>query len=157
MATEDLTRVLDDAGTRYELLPHPETKSALSEAESLGLDPADVGKTLVVTTPEGNIRAVVPANCRIDMQKLRDVLGSGGKKVHLLSEDDLARDYAEFDLGAVPPFGGNRSDRVVVDSRVAEREAVVVEAGSHERSLRLATDELIRVTGAQVADICEET
>ena len=156
MATEDLTRALDEAGTRYELLPHPETMSALAEADALGVDAAEVGKTLVVTTPEEHIRAVVPANCRIDMHKLRDVVGSGGKKVHLLSEDDLAREYPEFDLGAVPPFGGARRDRVLVDSRVAEREKVVVEAGSHERSVRIGTDDLIRLTRAEVADICEE-
>jgi Ala-tRNA(Pro) deacylase len=157
VATEDLTRALDEAGTRYELLPHPETMSALAEAEALGVDPADVGKTLVVTTPEENIRAVVPANCRIDMHKLRDAVGAAGKKVHLATEDDLSRDYPEFDLGAVPPVGGSRRDRVLVDSRVAERESVVVEAGTHERSLRLATEELIRLTRAQIADICEET
>ena len=28
----------------------------------------------------------------------------GMKKVHLVSEGDLARDYPEFELGAVPPI-----------------------------------------------------
>jgi prolyl-tRNA editing enzyme YbaK/EbsC (Cys-tRNA(Pro) deacylase) len=53
MATEDLTRALDEAGARYELLPHARTESAAAEAEALGIAPADVAKTLVVTTPEG--------------------------------------------------------------------------------------------------------
>ncbi|MBD0349474.1 MAG: YbaK/EbsC family protein, partial [Thermoleophilia bacterium] len=79
----------------------------------------------------------------------------GRKKVHLATEDDLARDYADFELGAVPPFGG-RPDSVIVDRRVAERDSVVVEAGNHDQSLRIPTADLLRITGAQVADICED-
>jgi Ala-tRNA(Pro) deacylase len=156
VAREDLTRVLDEAEARYEVLPHARTESALAEAEALGLASTDVAKTLVVSTPEGYVRAVLPASERIDFRKLREVRGGARKKeVHLASEDDLARDYPEFDLGAVPPNGGARRDPVVVDSRLAERESVVVEAGSHEESVRIETADLLRLTDAVVADICE--
>jgi prolyl-tRNA editing enzyme YbaK/EbsC (Cys-tRNA(Pro) deacylase) len=56
----------------------------------------------------------------------------------------------------VPPLGGSRRDRVVVDRRVAERESVVLEAGSHDESVRIARDDLVRITGAQVADISRD-
>ena len=156
MATEDLTRVLDEAEVPYELLPHERTESALAEAEVLGIAPADVAKTLVVTIPEGYVRAVLPASERIDLRKLREARGGDGSKknVHLASEEDLARDYAEFELGAVPPIGGGRRDPVVIDSRLAEHDSVILEAGSHEQSVRLATADLLRVTEAEVADIC---
>ncbi len=75
--------------------------------------------------------------------------------MHLASEGDLARDYPDFELGAVPPFGG-REDRVIVDERLASRDSVVLEAGSHDRSVRLKASDLVGLTGAQVADICRE-
>ena len=153
MASEDLTAALDEAGVHYERLTHAHTESAVAEAEALGLQPDDVAKTLVVATPEGYLRAVIPASERLDLGKLRVVLGGASKKVHLASEEDMARDYPEFDLGAVPPVGGGRHDPVVVDSRVAGRDSVVVEAGSHDESLRLATADLVRVAGAEIADI----
>ena len=156
MATADLTRVLDEQGVSYELLPHEHTESAAAEADALGLSPGDVAKTLVVTTPAGYVRAVLPASERIDLNKLRDIYPGARKKVHLASEDDLARDYPEFELGAVPPVGGTRRDPVVVDSRLAERDSIVLEAGSHEESIRLPPSELVRVAGAEVADICRE-
>lgn len=156
MGTQDLTRVLDEAGVDYELLPHPYTESALGEAEALGLDPAEVAKTLVVATPAGYVRAVVPAGARLDLRKLRELTGGGKKKVHLASEDALASDYPEFELGAVPPVGGSRRDEVVVDRKVAERESVVIEAGAHDHSARLRTADLLRVTEARVADLCVE-
>jgi len=155
VATEDLTRVLEEAEVRYELLPHERTESALAEAEVLGIAPADVAKTLVVTIPDGYVRAVLPASARIDLRKLREARGGGGKKkIHLASEEDLARDYPEFELGAVPPIGGSRRDPVVIDSRLAERDSVILEAGSHEESVRVPTSDLLRVTEAEIADIC---
>jgi Ala-tRNA(Pro) deacylase len=156
VATEDLTGVLDEAGARYELLPHVRTESAVAEAEVLGIASADVAKTLVVRTPEGYVRAVLPASERIDLRKLRRVRGGGKKQVHLASEEQLARDYPEFELGAVPPIGGGRRDPVIIDSRLAERDSLVLEAGSHEESVRISTGDLLRVTEAEVADICAD-
>jgi prolyl-tRNA editing enzyme YbaK/EbsC (Cys-tRNA(Pro) deacylase) len=93
VATEDLTRALDEAGAAYELLPHAHTESALAEAEALGLEPDDVAKTLIVKTREGYLRAVVQAFDRLDERKVRDLTGGSKKDVHLASEDDLRRDY----------------------------------------------------------------
>ncbi|MEK6328841.1 MAG: hypothetical protein AABM66_15165 [Actinomycetota bacterium] len=47
-------------------------------------------------------------------------------------------------------------DSVVVDGRLAERESLVLEAGSHDESVRIATADLLRIAEAQLADICEE-
>src|SRR5437773_39314 len=77
MATADLTSALDAAGAAYELLPHAHTASAVAEAKALGLEPDDVAKTLVVKTAEGYLRAVVPASCRLDERKVRDMTGGG--------------------------------------------------------------------------------
>jgi Ala-tRNA(Pro) deacylase len=155
LATEDLTRALDEAGAAYELLTHAHTESALAEAEALGLSADDVAKTLIVKTGEGYLRAVVPASRRLDERKVRDISGGSKKRVHLATEDDLRRDYPEFELGAVPPIGGSRSDPVVVDRRLATRDSVVLEAGSHEQSVRIATADLVRAAQAEVADICK--
>lgn len=151
----DVTRFLDEAGVDYELLEHPRTERAADEAAALGVATEEVAKTVVLATPEGNVRAVLPASERIDLRKVAELADVGGKQVHLATEDDLARDYGEFELGAVPPFGG-RSDRVILDSRLAERDSVVLEAGSHERSVRLKAADLVRLTDAQVADISRE-
>ena len=155
MAAQALIDALDKAGVEYDVLPHAHTESALAEAEALGVSPDDVAKTLVVKLPEGYLRVVLPASARLDMSKVREVHGGGRHKVHLATEEDLRRDYAEFDLGAVPPIGG-RSDPVLVDPKIAERESIVIEAGSHDESLRLAGADLVHVTRAPVTDISED-
>jgi Ala-tRNA(Pro) deacylase len=154
MAESDVTDVLDKAGVGYELMSHPRTETAAAEAEALGIDPRDVAKTVVLATPAGHVRAVLPASERIDLRKVREHL-EGGKSIHLATEEDLTRDYPDFELGAVPPFGG-AGDRVLVDSRLAERETVVLEAGSHEQSVRIQTGDLLAVTRAEVLDLSQE-
>lgn len=149
-----LTHALDEAGIAYELLEHARTDTAAAEAAALGLAPHDVAKTIVVTAPDGFVRVVVPASERVDMHKLRGLL-EAGKDAHLLTEGDLAREYPEFEHGAVPPLGG-RADTVIVDQRVAERSAVVLEAGAHDQSVRIATADLVAVTKARIADVCSD-
>jgi Ala-tRNA(Pro) deacylase len=146
-----LTQALDSSDVAYELLEHAPTDRAADEASALGLRPNEVAKTIVLTTGIGNLRVLLPASERIDMHKLRELLDSG-KELHLLTEEAMQRDYPEFELGAVPPLGG-REDAVVVDSRVAALDQVVFEAGSHNRSVRVKTADLISATGARVADV----
>ena len=151
----DVTSFLDEAGVDFDVLEHAHTERAEDEAKALGVAPEEVAKTLVLATPGGNVRAVLAASERIDLHKVSELLEAPHKQVHLASEDDLARDYADFELGAVPPFGGPK-DQVILDSRLTERDSVVLEAGTHEQSVRLKVADLVRLTSAQVADICGE-
>jgi Ala-tRNA(Pro) deacylase len=151
----DVAGFLEEAGVDFDVLEHAHTERAADEAAALGIGPEEVAKTVVLVAPSGNVRAVLAASERIDLRKVAALLGVGGKKVHLASEDDLARDYPDFELGAVPPFGG-RDDQVVVDEPLAGRDSVVLEAGRHEKSVRLKTADLVRLTRAQVADIRRE-
>ena len=151
----DVTRLLEEAGIDFDVLEHAHTERAVDEAATLGIGPEEVAKTIVLVAPGMNVRAVLAASERIDLHKVAAVLGLSGKKVHLASEDDLARSYPDFELGAVPPLGG-REDRVIVDERLAGRDSVVLEAGAHNRSVRLKAADLVRLTEAQVADICKE-
>jgi Ala-tRNA(Pro) deacylase len=151
----DVTGFLEEAGVDFDVLEHERTQRALDEATALGIGAEDVAKTLVLVAPNGHVRAVLAASERIDLHKVAAVVGVGAKQVHLASEDDLARDYPDFELGAVPPFIG-REDQVIVDERLAARDSVVLEAGSHDRSVRLKAADLVRLAKAQVADICRE-
>jgi Ala-tRNA(Pro) deacylase len=151
----DVTAFLEQAGVDFDVLAHAHTERAADEAAALGIGPEEVAKTLVLVASRGHVRAVLAASERIDLHKVAAVLGVGGKNVHLASEDDIARSYPDFELGAVPPFGGP-ADQVIVDERLAGRDSVVLEAGSHDKSVRLKAVDLVRLASAEVADICRE-
>jgi Ala-tRNA(Pro) deacylase len=137
----------------YEVIQHERTERAIDEAAAVGIAPEEVAKTVVLTTDAGYVRAVVAASDRLDLPKARALLHGGKKSCRLATEAELTIAYPAFELGAVPPFGGPSGDRVIVDSRVAERDSVVLEAGSHAESVRMKTRDLLSITGAQIANI----
>lgn len=64
--------------------------------------------------------------------------------------------YPLYELGAVPPFGVPAGDRVLFDRRLAQRDSVVLEAGSHSESVRLTTADLLTLGDAEVEDIAAD-
>jgi Ala-tRNA(Pro) deacylase len=149
-----LTTALDAEGISYEVIPHSRTISASEEARAVGVEPAHVAKTLVLSRDAGLLRAVLPASRRIDLHKVRSLLED--TSIELASEEMLAGAYPEFELGAVPPVGGPGPDPVLIDERLAKQGWVVFEAGTHEHSLRMATADLLAVAHASVGDICQD-
>jgi Ala-tRNA(Pro) deacylase len=151
-ATKALVERLRDAALEFELLPHRRTLTAASEARVLGVLPQTVAKTLIARDEEGvHIRAVVPASGHVSITKLADAVSA--TTVVLLTEGELVSAYPQFELGAVPPFGGPAGDRVVVDRSLTDHDHVVFDGGVHDTSLRMRTNDLIAVADAQTADI----
>ena len=151
---ERLVGLLREHGLEFELLPHRRTTSATREARVLGVVEQVIAKTVVARDEDGrHVRAVVAASERLDLGKLAAAVGA--RRARLLTEAELVADYPQFELGAVPPFGGPSGDAVVVDRRLAEADRVVIEAGVHDVSLRLAAKDLVEACAAAVADIAE--
>ena len=155
-ASGAVTRVLDEHGIAYEVLPHPSVDTALAEARVLRIPPQEVAKTVILARPGGYVRAVLPASERLDMHKVRDAL-DGEPLVRLATEDEIRTEYPEFELGAVPPFGGRGGDAVLVDARLRRRETVVMEAGAGDTSVRLRMGDLLGLLDQPlVVDICAD-
>lgn len=153
-ASDSLVRELERASVPYELISHPRTTSAAAEASVLGLDLPSVAKTLVLVTPEGFVRAVLPASERLDLHKARAILDT--EDVQLASEEILAAAYPSVEVGAVPPLTFGDGDAVLVDRRLLEREWIVLEAGTHEQSLRMRTADLVELSAARVVDLSQD-
>jgi Ala-tRNA(Pro) deacylase len=137
----------------YELVPHQRTETAMAEAKTLHVDPHQVAKTLILTTPFGYVRAVLRAVDRLDLKKARFALDT--PEVELENEGDLVGAYPEFELGAVPPVGGPY-DRVLVDQRVFNSTFILLEAGTHDESIRLRASELLSIAEAEVVDLAQD-
>jgi Ala-tRNA(Pro) deacylase len=154
-STKLLVDKLSGEGVDFELLPHSRSTTATAEARELGVLPQTVAKTVVAKDADDlHVRAVIPATSRVSLSKLAEAAST--TTVRLLTEAELVADYPQFELGAVPPFGGPAGDRVVVDRRLMEQEHVVFEGGVHDTSLRMRAEDLIEVADAQKADIAAD-
>lgn len=150
-ASVELMRMLAEQKVAFEPRRHPRTDTAMDEARALHASPERIGKTVVVHTAKGMVRVVIQASERLSLPKLREALDLD--EIRFATEDELGDAYPAFELGAVAPFGGPEGEHVVVDRRVADLESVIVEAGSHSDAVQLAPADLVRITGAVVADV----
>jgi Ala-tRNA(Pro) deacylase len=153
LAEHALLHLLAQSGLGYELIQHPHTETARAEAHAIGVTPGEIAKTVILRTADGYARVVVPASERVDLSKVRALLDLD-TDTRLATEAELTAAYPEFELGAVPPLGGPAGDTIIVDQRLAEREHVLFEAGSHDESVRMATEDLLRLSNARVGDVC---
>lgn len=152
MAATALVDRLRQAQVTFELLPHRRSETSSGKARALGVLPQETAKTVVVRAGRRLVRVVLPASERLDLGKLQRALGEPAELVH---ESELAAAYPEFELGAVPPFGG-RSDQVVVDWRLTGAEWVVFEAGAHDESVRLRSVDLLDLAEARLVDVVQD-
>jgi len=153
--TKLLVETLRNADVEFELLPHRRTLTATAEARALGVLAQAVAKIVIAVDEKGAcIRAVVPASAHVSISKLAEAVSA--KTVALMTEADLVSAYPQFELGAVPPFGGPAGDRVVVDHTLTRLDHLVFDGGAHDTSLRMRTEDLITMTKAQVADIAAD-
>jgi Ala-tRNA(Pro) deacylase len=151
---EAITAFLEGARVPFELLEHEPTTSARAEARALGRSSEMVARTVVLQDRGAYVIVAIPASDRLDLHRLRELLGAG-RRLRLASEQQIARDFPSLEVGAVPPFGPMMPAAEVIDSALARQPRIVCPAGDHRHSVLVDPGELIRITGAIVADICE--
>ena len=77
---------------------------------------------------------------------------SSNTTLRLASEDEIASQFSQYEVGSVPPVG----EAEVVDSRLTLLDRVLCAAGDHRHSVIVKPAEIVRLTGARVGDICED-
>ena len=133
----------------YDVAPDLPNYGALVAA-ALGVDPADLFKTLVTEVDGALTVAVVPVTGELDLKAL--AAAAGGRKATLA--DRVAAERATgYVRGGISPLGQRRSLPTVIDASAADRPAVYVSAGRRGLQVSLAPADLIRLTGAVTAPI----
>lgn len=149
-------KALDQAGVAYAALSYPaDVTDAVAVAGHLGLPPAAVYKTLVVTRPAGRpLLVMLPSNRRLDPRRLAAALGE--KRVAVAAHAEAER-LTRLQVGGISALALlGRGFDVVLDEAARQRDWVCVSAGRKGRNLRLAVDDLVRITGARWAAASED-
>jgi Ala-tRNA(Pro) deacylase len=68
----------------------------------------------------------------------------GDHHVRLATEEELLRDFPDFELGALPPLGSLLGAPLYLDQEVLQHETVVFAAGSRTESVQLRTADLLQ-------------
>jgi Cys-tRNA(Pro)/Cys-tRNA(Cys) deacylase len=119
-------------------------------AQTLGIDPRRVFKTLVTDIDGVLTVAVVPVTGEVDLKAL--AAAAGGKRA-TMAERDLAERTTGYVRGGISPLGQRKRLPTVIDASVETHETVYVSAGRRGLQVELAPAELVRLTAAQLAGI----
>jgi Ala-tRNA(Pro) deacylase len=151
---EAIVEFLDGLGIAFELVEHESVMSAAAEARVAHLPPDQVAKTVLLRDGSAYVIAAIPASARLDLNKLRELLGAT-RSLRLASETEIAHDFPTLEVGAVPPFGPAVPAAEVIDSALVGQERILCPAGDHRHSVLVDPRDVVRVTAARTADICE--
>ena len=151
---ERLTRHLEERGIAYELVEHREAFTSIDEARAAGIDPQHTARTVLLREHHRYRLAVVPAARHLDLARVRELLGAS-RHLRLATEEEMARDFPQFEVGAIPPIGPGVPPSALVDVHLLYCERIACASGDHRHLLVIDPRDLVRVAEPIVADICE--
>ncbi|MBI3115672.1 MAG: hypothetical protein HYZ09_04255 [Candidatus Kerfeldbacteria bacterium] len=158
-----LQRYLKKQKLKFDVVEHKTIYTAYDLAQTTKEKLQAVAKTLVLKVHEPkklsddpqeqkgihHVLAVLPAHVRVDLAKVKKLLGA--KKVTIASEKEVAQ-ATKGEAGAQTPFGGHHRLKVVMDAGLRKVGHALFGAGSFTHSLRLKVKDFERseqpVTGA---------
>ena len=152
-----VTEHLQTHGVPFEAIAHQRAYTSIDEARALGIEASEVLKTVAVRAAGGYALMAIPATCRLDMHLVQAAVGD--RHVRLATEEELLRDFPDFELGALPPLGSLLGAPLFVDQEVLQHETVVFAAGSRTESVQLKTADLLqyeRVTAVPLTRHADE-
>ena len=153
----NVTRFLDSHKVSYTVFETPVGKLGAQEvAEFLNAIPETVFKTIVVRRdkPKKPVLAVVPGPSTVDLKSLAEFLGE--KKVYLPTERE-AEQLSGLQAGGISPLALiNKGFQVVIDSSAQNYSEIHVSGGQRGMNIKMPVAELIKLTNARVASICQK-
>ena len=128
---------------------HPVAYTARDVATSEHVSGALIAKVVMVVADDKPVMLVLLASRRIDEPLVAAVLGA--RDVRLATEDELAGTFPDCEVGAMPPFGNLYGLPVYVDTRLAEDDTIIFQAGSHSETMSLKYVDFERLVKPTVA------
>lgn len=131
-----LEELLADRQINFERLHHPPVYGASRMAQTLHVPGKEVAKTVLLRTDFGYVLTVLPANQKVDLDRVRQCLED--EEVVLASEGEMSRIFSDCELGAMPPFGSLYHIQTLVDESLAQDDEIVFEGENHAEAIRMA-------------------
>ena len=141
---------LNESNVVYEVLHHPRAFAAQRIAEVEHIKGKHQAKVVIVKAGDQHLMAVLPADYRIDLEKVEKLTG---KPVSLETEEAFKPLFPDCEPGAMPPFGNLYGLPTYVDRSLAEEDYIVFEAGTYTDAVKLSYRDYQRMVQPQVADL----
>ncbi|MGJ1432995.1 Cys-tRNA(Pro) deacylase [Sphingobacterium spiritivorum] len=147
-------RMLDQLKVNYEVREYDVDEDDLSAghvAESLGLDPKTLYKTLVLKGNAGGyLVAVIPGDTQLDLKKIAKA--SGNKNCEMIPVKDI-QTLTGYIRGGCSPIGMKKAFPTYIEQSVQIQTAISISAGKRGLQIILSPQDLVKVTNARYAEL----
>ena len=136
---------LKDADVEYQMMEHEPVRTSEEAAKVRGTKLSDGAKALVLKSKEYSDKyfmVVVPADKQLDLDKAAKHLG----ELVAVAKSDEVEAVTGLKVGSIPPFGRLLGFDLYFDKSMFGKETSVFNCGRKDRSIVLATQDLISVT-----------
>ena len=127
------------------------TATVAEAAETLGVEPGQIAKTLSVRVGEQVVLIVARGDARLDNRKCKDAFGA---RPRMLGHEETEA-LTGHPVGCVCPFGLATPLPVYCDVSLQDFDMVYPAAGSRTASVALAPERLARLVGASWVEVCQ--
>ena len=122
----------------------------MEAAAALGVDPATVFKTLIVSADGRLAVGIVPVTGELDLKAIAAVLGA---RRAVMADPGAAERATGYVVGGISPLGQRRRLPAVVDASALGHPLVRVSGGRRGLQVEVAPADLVRLVDAVVAAI----
>lgn len=150
MPAKKLKQFLEDCGITYVSIEHSPAYTAPVVARSAHVSGKDFAKTVIVKIEGDMAMVVLPANRKIVLTELRDLLLSD--KVELATEDEFIDRFPDCELGAMPPFGHMYGMHVYMEQSLTQFPELAFNAGTHREVIKMATRDYLHIADPLVME-----
>jgi Cys-tRNA(Pro)/Cys-tRNA(Cys) deacylase len=148
------TQALERLGVKFALHSYeydPDAESiGLQAAESLGVEPPRVLKTLMAEVDGKPVCAVAPSDCEVSMKKLATAFG--GKAAKMMRPADAER-LTGYHVGGISPFGQKKRVPVVIEAMALGHASVFLNGGRRGLQIELDPHDAVKAAGAIVREL----
>jgi Cys-tRNA(Pro)/Cys-tRNA(Cys) deacylase len=123
---------------------------ALQAAADLEVEPARMFKSLVAKAGDELVFALVAADAALSTKKLA---AAAGAKHAVMADPKEAERATGYQVGGISPLGSRKPLRVFLDAGAGDFPRICLNAGNRGHIVEVATADLLRLTGATVADL----
>lgn len=146
-----LQEYLSEQGVWFEPHEHPAAYTSQEMAAEEHVSGNAVAKPVTVHADDKYVMCVLPASCKLDMDKASAALKA--RQVRLADEEEMSKLFADAEVGAEPPFGNLYDIPTVMDQRLDSVNEIVCQAGSHKQAVRMKLEDYKKLVQPQVADL----
>lgn len=151
-AARRVRETLRQMGFENEVVEFPEsTRTAAEAAAVCGCEVAQIAKSLVFRgkTSGRPVLVITSGKNRVDEKKLSALIGEPVGK----ADAEFVRERTGYAIGGVPPLARAEDMPSFLDRDLMAYETVWAAAGTPRAVFRLTPEELLRMSGAQVAEV----